>query len=306
MAQFTQLGLSEEPNRKSEMKTATRGAKPRPHFNQKQKTTAFIGTVVAGALAGIFLLQTGGCSRQESKPVASALASPVVLNPASTITTASTSATPVQSVPPVKKTAKKRPSTVSYTNQIYGVSFRYPRKYLLKAAENSGPGTSEQAAMNFVQPGGVSVTTVEVPKGSYPGTDLASASFDVNVNRQLTADQCYQFASPAPNSPDDLAVKPTQVTLGGMELEEVENLSGPSTRQTDAKFYHIYENGACYEFAMGIQTDVGSGEDLTPVNREELFGKLEKILLTVKIQAAAAPEVTASAPQPALAQETAK
>ncbi len=306
MAQFTQLGLSGQPNRKSEVKTATQAAKPRPHFNQKQKTTAFIGTVVAGALAGIFLLQTGGCSKQESKPVASAAANSVNFNPSPATAAANISSTPAQSLTPAKKVVKKRPSTVSYTNQVYGVSFRYPRKYQLEFADSASHGSSEQVAMNFVQSGGISVTTVEVPKGSYPGTDLVSASFNVSVNKLLTDDQCFQFASPAPNSADDLAVKPSQVKLGGMELEEVENLSGPSTKQTDAKFYHVYGNGACYEFALGIETEAGTEDDLTPVNREVVFGKLEKILATVKIKSEVVPDLTASTPQASVAKEIAK
>jgi hypothetical protein len=39
--------------------------------------------------------------------------------------------------------------------------------------------------MNFVQPGGVAVATVALPGGSYPGTDFASAFFNVNVKSTL-------------------------------------------------------------------------------------------------------------------------
>ncbi len=304
MAHFTQLGLSEE-SKKSETKNATQGTKPGLHFNQKQKTNAFIGTIVAGALAGIFLLQAGGCSKQESKPVASTAANPVALNPSPTAKT-NIASTPAQSVIPAKKAVKTRPLTVSYSNQDYGISFVYPRKYRLESTENANPGGSEPLAMNFSQPGGISITHVEVPSDLYLGTDFASASFDVSLNKQLTEDQCYQFASPAPNSADGSTVKPSQVKLGGMQLEEVENLSGPSTNQTDAKFYHVYGNGGCYEFALGIETDASTEDELVPVNRENVFQKLEKILATVKIKTEAAPEVTASAPQPALTQESAK
>jgi hypothetical protein len=300
MAQFTQLRLSAEPNQKSEAKIAVQSGKPHPHFSQKQKANAFIGTIVAGALAGIFLLQAGGCSKQESKPAASAVPNPITLNPLPTTNIAST---PAQNVTPVKNVVKTRPLTVSFTNQIYGVSFVYPRKYRLQSTAGAN---TEQVAMNFVQPGGIPITHVEVPKDLYLGTDFTAGSFDVSVNKQLTEDQCYQFASPAPNSAADLAVKPTQVKLGGMELEEVENLSGPSTNQTDTKFYHVYGNGGCYEFRLGIETDASTEDELVAVNRANVFQKLEKILATVKIKTEAAPEVTASAPQPAPPQEIAK
>jgi hypothetical protein len=306
MAHFTQLGLSGEPDKKSETKVVTKGARPRLHFNQKQKTDAFIGTVVAGALAGIFLLQTGGCSKQESKPVASAAANPITLNSSPAPSVTNIAPTPAQGATPAKKVVKTRPLTVSYTNQIHGISFVYPRKYRLESTENTNSDNSEQIAMNFSQPGGVSITRVEVPKDLYLGTDFTAGSFAVSVNKEITEDQCYQFASPAPNSADDFAVKPTQVKVAGMELEEVENLNGPSTNQRDTKFYHVYGNGACYEFALGIETDASTEDDLYPVNRKNVFQKLEKILATVKIQSEAAPEVTASVPQPALTQESAK
>jgi hypothetical protein len=154
----------------------------------------------------------------------------------------------------------------------------------------------EQVAMNFVQPGGLAVAKVEVPKGTFLGSDLSYAAFNLNVNKTLTEDECYQFALPGADGADSPAASPSKVKLGVMEFQEVENLSGPVTRQSDAKYYHVYDNDACYEFALGLETEDGTEEKLTPVNREEVFQKLEKILASVKIKPQATAAQTAAAP----------
>jgi hypothetical protein len=160
----------------------------------------------------------------------------------------------------------------------------------LKTPDASKPDTtnSQQFDMNFVQPGGVEVASVELPKGVYPGTDLASASFNVSVNKAMTAEQCGQFTLLQLASSDELSVQPAKIKFGGHQLEEMEAISGPDSKQADAKYYHLFENGACYEFAVGLSTQSDGNEDgVMPVDREDVFHRLERILATVKINAAA-------------------
>jgi hypothetical protein len=199
---------------------------------------------------------------------------------------------------------KRRPSTVAYNDPAYGVSFSYPRKYALKTPDASKPDTasSQQFDMNFVQPGGVEVASVELPKGVYPGTDLASASFNVSVNQAMTAEQCGQFTLLQLASSDELSVQPAKIKFGGHQLEEMEAISGPDGKQADAKYYHLFENGACYEFAVGLSTQSETDEDgVMPVDREDVFHRLERILATVKINAAAPAVAEAPATPPASA-----
>ncbi len=307
MEKFTQLGLSAKSDKKpqdskkpAEKKTEDT-SKPSRHGISDRKAMAFVGTVVIGAVSGIFLLQTGGCSREETRPVASTSPNTVTFNPAPAPVLPSVPADPVQSAAkPVRKVAKKPPTTVTYSDPTYGVSFRYPRKYTLTGSENNDQTVElmehEQVAMNFVQPGGIAVAKVEVPKETFPGSDLSFAAFNLNVNKSLTEDECYKFALPGADGADNAAASPSKVKLGVMEFQEVENLSGPVTMQSDAKYYHVYDNAACYEFALGLQTEDGTEEELKPVNREEVFQKLEKILASVKIKPQAAAEQTASAP----------
>jgi hypothetical protein len=209
----------------------------------------------------------------------------------------STAVPQVPQVQPPKKSPRKRPATVTYKDEAYGVSFLYPRKYMLKAGDEAhrdlaglGPVPS-----NFVQPGGVTVVTVEMPRDSYPDTDFTSAFLNVSVNRSLTSSECEQFALPVhlgTSDKQDEPAPPAKVKIGGSEFAEVEDLD--ATKQADAKYYHLFENRACYEFALGLGTS-GNGSEggITPVDREQVFHTLEKILATVKIQSPAVPEVAA-------------
>jgi hypothetical protein len=82
-----------------------------------------------------------------------------------------------------------------------------------------------------------------------------------------------------------------------MELESSETLASQGTREEAAKYYHAFENGACYEFALNVVTTGMENQDgATHVDRDKVFQRLEKILATVKINPVAAPDVTASAP----------
>ena len=85
--------------------------------------------------------------------------------------------------------------------------------------------------------------------------------------------------------------------LGDLELRATEAVSGDGTRQSDAKYFHLYQNGACYEFALNVTTDASDNGLVKHVDRDKVFSRLEKILDTVKINSIS-PEVTAETPAP--------
>jgi hypothetical protein len=304
MSQFTQLNLQSKSDSKSQSQVT------RSEFVGKQTIALFAGAVLATALVGGLLLETSGCSRENDTAVAiqHPITQPLTTFPA-----------PVQEaaaapVPVAKKVVKKRPTAALYADKNYGVSFRYPKRYTLKSADTIKPGSTQQSAMNFVQPGGLNLVTVELPKNSYPHTDLASASFNVSVNPTLTAEQCSQFALLQPASTDKPAILPAKVKLAGLDLLSMEAISGPETSQSDAKYYHAFVNGACYEFALGLSTQAAikevqaidapakdaparqSDDEVVPIDRTVVFRRLQSILATVKIEPAAAPAVTATVP----------
>ena len=92
----------------------------------------------------------------------------------------------------------------------------------------------------------------------------------------------------------------SKLMIGDMELNSTETLASDGSREEESKYYHVFENGACYEFALKVATGVETDEGGKHVDRGDVFKRLEKILATVKINPASVPEVTASAPAPAV------
>jgi hypothetical protein len=235
-----------------------------------------------------------GCSSEKPQPV-TVNPTPVTQNPAPL----AMSAPPATAEPPKpapKKVVHKRPPTVTYADKTYGVSFDYPRKYAIE----TGNAASELLAtsplpMNFVQAGGTALAAVELPETSFPSTDFSSAFFNVSVNKSLTADQCEAFAVPQSKPADQSASQSAKLMIGDMELYGAEAVAGDGPRQSDSKYFHIFQNGACYEFALNVTTNAAEIEaGMKHVDRDKVFDRLAKILATVKINSVATPEVNAS------------
>jgi len=284
---------------------------------------------------------TVGCSssNDKPKPVSTSNAIPVTQNP---IPVQPTPAPVMQAAtkPSPSKVVHKKPATVNYTDQTYGLTFEYPRRYAIETGSAASELlASNPIAMNFVEPGGVALAAVELPETSFANTDFSSAFFNVSVHKSLTADQCTEFAVPQPKvaapvastesapasspveKPSSTSAAPTQTAtnteqtsaaksmesasnsklmLGDLELRATEAVSGEGTRQSDSKYFHVFQNGSCYEFALNVTTDASEDGIVKHVDRDKVFNRLEQILATVKINpVASTPEVTADAPSPA-------
>jgi hypothetical protein len=157
----------------------------------------------------------------------------------------------------------------------------------------------------------------------------------VSVHKSLTADQCAEFAVPQPKVSESssaqaapaVAANPTagsevpdaakmsngnsKLMLGDLELRATEAVTGEGTRQSDSKYFHVFQNGSCYEFALNVTTDASEEGLVKHVDRDKVFTRLEQILATVKIDAVkinpvAAPEVSAETPAPTPAETPAQ
>jgi hypothetical protein len=323
MAHFTQLGLSASPDKKRATPPTGKTTPNPPNIqnpspkksSDKQKKVALVGSLIATSLLGVFLLESG-CSKESDKTSAILTPNQSVSSPPLTpvVTTSISRSTPVASQPPAKKKSRQRKLSAStYTNAAYGVSFRYPTYGSLKEDDEAnleldGLGPLE---MNFVQPGGTTISAVELPRKLFAGTDFNTGFFNVSVNPKLTAAECEQFAFP---EKDELEVTTSKTKVGPTEFEVVEAYAEAENNQADVKFYHVFQNGSCYEFALGLETaseeipdEVELGVEpavkpaVKPVDRNEVFRKLKWMLSTVKIQpvdfpATSAPAVAAGIP----------
>ncbi|MFZ3374197.1 MAG: hypothetical protein WA183_01430 [Chthoniobacterales bacterium] len=246
--------------------------------------------MIAGfAILGL-LLAVSACSKQDLKPALVGVSSPASSSATpSAPLTAATTATAAASPAATKKTPRKRPANVTYSDTNSGVSFLYPRKFALASGDKAQPQLAavsmNEAPMNFVQPGGVAVATVALPGGSYPGTDFASAFFNVNVNRSVSEQECSHFAFVDTRNADGEPVDAEKVKIGSTDMEMTSDFSANAIKQAETQYYHSYENGACYEYVLGLGTEGFATEGgIEHVNRDEVFAKLEKILASVKIK----------------------
>jgi hypothetical protein len=122
-----------------------------------------------------------------------------------------------------------------------------------------------------------------------------------------STDVAKQDSTPAPKSDSPSASTPvptadsatnSKLMLGDLELRATEAVSGEGTRQSDSKYFHVFQNGSCYEFTLNVTTDASEDGVVKHVDRDKVFNRLEQILATVKINPVQAPEVTAEAPAP--------
>jgi len=259
----------------------------------------YLPAISAGAVLAVVLFMAVSCSKKSDNQGAgvSAPSQPVVEIPAAAV------APPLPQLP--KKAVKKhRPTVATYVNDAYGVSFSYPRKYSLAAGSKQREMPVETG---FVKPGVVEIASVDMPDGGYPDTDFSSALLNLSVNPGLGREDCAQFAGtpdasakidgqsgPKPAEPSDAAdatavgpaqtPQPTPVKLGSNEFTETEQVKQAGDRESDVKYFHVFRNDACYEFALDIETSRKADQDLAQVDRGQVFKQLAKILTTAKIK----------------------
>jgi hypothetical protein len=297
-------------------------------------------SVLVFAAVLIICSVTVGCSSEQPKPVSSNQQIPATQTQSQLqMEPAPAAIAPAESKPAAKKrVVHKKPATANYTDKTYGVTFEYPRRYAIETGDAAAELLmSNPVAMNFVQPGGIALAAVELPETGLANTDFSSAFFNVSVHKNLSADQCNEFAVPQPKpepksesatssseagkqettaksdaqsatsetKPSNEMASNSKLMVGDMQLRATEAVSGEGTRQSDSKYFHVYQNGACYEFALNVTTDASAEGLVKHVDRDKLFTRLEQILATVKINPVT-PEVTAEAPSTAVPQTPAQ
>ncbi len=149
-----------------------------------------------------------------------------------------------------------------------------------------------------------------VPKSetAVASPEVAKTEGAIQDSAPVTKSDAQPVAStdqPKSSTPASDASSNSKLMLGDMELRATEAVTGEGTRQSDSKYFHVYQNGACYEFALNVTTDASAEGLVKHVDRDKVFNRLEQILSTVKINPIA-PEVTAEAPTPTAPQTPAQ
>jgi hypothetical protein len=156
-----------------------------------------------------------------------------------------------------------------------------------------------------------SVTTAvaEQPKTEQSKVDSVSAqtASTTDTTKPVVAGNSTATTSASvPTTPAQDEPQGSKLLIGDMELRATEAVSGEGTRQSDSKYFHVFQNGACYEFALNVTTVASEQGVIKHVDRDKVFGRLETILSTVKINPVAAPEVAAEVPAAPVAETPAQ
>jgi hypothetical protein len=146
------------------------------------------------------------------------------------------------------------------------------------------------------QPKSVSQTEIK-PETPAASTEATSAPAATTPAAPATSTTTVASADPKPAQAAQSQPEPqgSKLMLGDLELRATEAVSGEGTRQSDAKYFHVFQNGACYEFALNVTTVASEDGLIKHVDRDKVFDRLKKILATVKINPVPA-EVTAQTP----------
>jgi len=170
------------------------------------------------------------------------------------------------------------------------------------SVDNAKRAPSGESAAPAQTPASQPVTASSEQTGSaQPSSEQAKSELSKSEQPNIAkvTNESTPSAVPAPE-PQASKLLLSDLMLKDMELYGTEAVSGEGTRQSDSKYFHIFQNGTCYEFALNVTT-VASEDHMTKhVDRDKVFSKLEKIMATVKIDtmnpAPVPPEVTAEKP----------
>jgi hypothetical protein len=180
----------------------------------------------------------------------------------------------------------KHPPRVSamsvYNNPTYGVSFHYPRNYLLaEALDSDDPSILDaQEELTARQPGSTVVVTVSIPPDAYPNTTFRSGTLQLGINPSVTPETCQSFAAPL-----DDAYRLGSTSIQGIAFHWRERGSAAAGSGTLNREYAGFSGGTCYEFFLEIVT--GSNPELDPgikdADETKIMRHLDKIVSSLQI-----------------------
>jgi len=193
-----------------------------------------------------------------------------------------------------------------YASRKYGLEWQYPRNYVLRKGANANldlyghPATESafasppNAAHAKASMESVTLATVIIPARVYVGTDFKLAALTARVNAQISGDACGNFKRASSDTGDDVALSSSQETVGTIDfavadlqaadVNAAKLKNGTPEVSSQERFYHVYENHACYEFAMRVSTGaLANGPSATRVDKDVVFDRLLEILTSVTI-----------------------
>ncbi len=183
----------------------------------------------------------------------------------------------------IEKRQQKREASRHFDDDVYGVSFDFPKNYDLHEGDlpdmDRGLGYLGKIPMEFSTAGGVRLATIEVPRGTHAGTDFVNAFLTISVLPNVTAAQCAEFGSVEGDGTPWLTRK-----IDGIEFHGRRESSVASMHQYSGTYLHGYAEEFCYEIGYGIATaGYGAMDGIKKVNNQAVLQKLERVLDSLTI-----------------------
>jgi hypothetical protein len=168
-----------------------------------------------------------------------------------------------------------------YHNPAYGLSFRYPRTYLLDESSDSENSPIAEALQQLAtdQPGAILVALVSIPPDAYPNTTFAGGTLQFAVNHNLDSDACHALAA----ATDD-AVNFGSTSVSGLTLAWVQRSSAGMGTGYLNRDYAGFSNATCYEFFLQVTTGFNPEEDprIKPADEHKIMDQLAKIISSLQ------------------------
>jgi len=267
-----------QQDRFHEVKTTTQynqDAPSDPKWIGKYRAAILGSSLMLVGLLGIY-----GCTKKSEQHMAAVSPNPAVAPSAPVLQAGPTAALPAAA----KRIVQRRSTTAIYANDAYGITFRYPRNYKLKAwdapAGDARPASLESSMGG--DPAEVPLATVQVPQSLYPKTDFDDGYFSLSANRNLTEQACQQSAVVNEDS------KVMTDTVNGVPFHWTENSATEGDYHSEWRSYAGFANGVCYQVQLGLARSVtpepADASSVKAVNRARVFARLSSILASVKIR----------------------
>ena len=168
-----------------------------------------------------------------------------------------------------------------YNNPTYGVSFRYPRNYLLDDQPDSEDPSILLAQRELAeqQPGAILVATVTIPPDAYPNTTFRSATLHLVIHPGLTLETCQSFAAPM-----DAADTPGATPAQGLIFHWRQAASAAAGTAFLDRDYSAFSAGTCYEFHLQVVTASNPDADpsIKPADDSKIIRHLDKIVSSLQ------------------------
>lgn len=179
---------------------------------------------------------------------------------------------------PHKEVGRER-SLSTYRDPVEGITFRYPRNYLLEEGEVQEHSyfLKTQEGLDTDQPGAELVATVIIPEDGYPNTTFQHGSLQLVMQDADTAG--------CPLDTEGAIGKRGRFTTGeGLTFDWTEQNSLVGETEIRERHYTATAGERCYEFFATVAADANADPEgfTKPADVGRIQRQLEKIIFTLQ------------------------